>query len=239
MTNTLTTFQTINNTPMMSSRQLATVLGSTHREVLRGIRNMAEELEIDVCSAAPTSISMIEDVYIDSWNREQEMFWLNEELTMTYASGYSLKLRNLIVKEWIDYRDAFKLIEEAENMEEVKAVTLATRLKLRSNHKQFAQTIQDNRETLKLAKGHEHSAVLTLACKITTGIIPKKFKDLTGKSVRDYFVEEGLYEAMLRYDDVMSKIEIYSEFGLGYQDIKTKLEAAYPEPIIKITNTTI
>lgn len=234
MTNTLTTFQTINNTPMMSSRQLAEVLGSTHREVLRGIRNMAEELEIDVCSTAPTSISMVEDVYIDSWNREQEMFWLNEELTMTYASGYSLKLRNLIVKEWINYRDAFKLIEEAENMEEVRAVTLATRLKLRSNHKKFTQTVQDNRETLKLAKGHEHSALLTLACKIVTGIIPKKFKELTGKNVRDYFVEEGLYEAMLRYDDVMSKIEIYSEFGLGYQDIKAKLEGIYPEPFFKL-----
>lgn len=126
MTNTLTTFQTINNTPMMSSRQLATVLGSTHREVLRGIRNMAEELEIDYSDKS----QIIFDEYRDSMNRRQPMIWINEQLTLVYGTGFSLKMRNKLIKELLSSRKALQQVREAENIAEVKDIVLTLNISI-------------------------------------------------------------------------------------------------------------
>lgn len=90
-----------NNTLAMSSREIAEYTGKEHKHVLTNIRDMAEQLRIN--------LNDITNVYFDSRNRPQTEYMLNESLTITLVSGYSAILRHRIVEEWR------KLKEEAAN----------------------------------------------------------------------------------------------------------------------------
>jgi phage regulator Rha-like protein len=77
---------------VMSTVQVAELTGKQHKSVLRDCRNMFEELGLQseqFCAH-----------YLDTRNRKQEMFNLNEELSVTLVAGYNTKLRNAVVKEW-------------------------------------------------------------------------------------------------------------------------------------------
>lgn len=76
----------------MSSLEIAKLTGKEHKNVLADVDNMVKELEI-------RSAEISAD-YQDAMNRTQRMFNLNKELTFTLISGYSIKLRNKIIKRW-------------------------------------------------------------------------------------------------------------------------------------------
>ena len=78
----------------MSSREISELTGKQHKNVKRDIEKMITGLELDALN--------FEHIYFDDNNRQQIEYKLNQELTITLISGYSVKLRHAIVKRWIE-----------------------------------------------------------------------------------------------------------------------------------------
>jgi len=76
----------------MSSREIAELTGKEHKNVKRDCALMLNELEIDTLR--------FERIYLDGMNRQQTEYVLDEELTLTLVTGYSVKLRNAVIKRW-------------------------------------------------------------------------------------------------------------------------------------------
>lgn len=84
----------LNTNPVltMTSREIADLTGKEHKHVLTDIRSMLAELEVD----GPE----FRRIYFDSMNRQQTEFALNRELTDTLLTGYSAKLRRVVIARW-------------------------------------------------------------------------------------------------------------------------------------------
>lgn len=78
----------------MSSREIASVTGKEHRHVNTDIEKMLDDLKKDTAS--------FRGIYVDSMNREQVEYILDQELTYTLMAGYSTPLRHKIVKRWLE-----------------------------------------------------------------------------------------------------------------------------------------
>ena len=78
----------------MSSREIAELTGKQHKNVKRDIEKMITGLELDALN--------FEHIYFDTQGRKQAEYHLNQELTITLISGYSVKLRHAIVKRWME-----------------------------------------------------------------------------------------------------------------------------------------
>ena len=76
----------------MSSREISELTGKEHKNVKRDCALMFNELELDTLR--------FERIYLDSRNRQQIEYVLDEELTLTLVTGYSVKLRNAVIKRW-------------------------------------------------------------------------------------------------------------------------------------------
>lgn len=90
---------------LMSSREIADLTEKNHKEVLRDIRRMLEDLGDLEDSANLRSPQNSEkgwklSTYTTSQNKQQPEYLLNFELTMTLISGYNVILRNRIIKRW-------------------------------------------------------------------------------------------------------------------------------------------
>lgn len=73
----------------MSSKEIAELTGKDHRNVMRDIRAMLEALGQDVLS--------FEQMSPDSYGRQQPVFNLPKDLTLTLVAGYNVTLRHRIV----------------------------------------------------------------------------------------------------------------------------------------------
>lgn len=80
------------NQATMSSREIAELTEKHHQHVKRDIESMLEALEKDVTSFGR--------IYFDSMNRQQTEYCLPKDLTITLVSGYSVKMRHVIVTRW-------------------------------------------------------------------------------------------------------------------------------------------
>lgn len=78
----------------MTSREISKLTGKHHFHVKRDIEKMFSELALDA-----TKFGYI---YLDGINRQQIEYMLDKELTFTLITGYSIKLRNAVVKRWLD-----------------------------------------------------------------------------------------------------------------------------------------
>ena len=76
----------------MSTRVIAEICEKEHRNVKRDCNVMFASLNLDVRN--------VEHIYLDSMNRQQTEYLLNEELTMTLVTGYNVVLRNRVIKRW-------------------------------------------------------------------------------------------------------------------------------------------
>lgn len=76
----------------MSSVEIAELTGKDHGHVMRDIRGLFSELQLDQ--------SKFGSIYKDAANRNQPCFALDKELTLTLVAGYNAKLRHAIVKRW-------------------------------------------------------------------------------------------------------------------------------------------
>lgn len=82
----------LNNDITMTSREIADVTGKKLYHVNRDILAMLNELDLDK--------SKFGSIYFDNKNRQQVEYVLDEELTLTLVTGYSIKLRNAVIKRW-------------------------------------------------------------------------------------------------------------------------------------------
>lgn len=85
--NQLTTIQ-----KTMSSREIAELTGKEHRHVRRDVKIMCDQLKIDESKLGHT--------YIDSMNRNQYEYLLDQETSLCLVAGYSAPLRMAIIKRW-------------------------------------------------------------------------------------------------------------------------------------------
>ena len=82
----------LNSDITMTSREIADVTGKKLYHVNRDILAMLSELDLDK--------SKFGSIYFDNKNRQQIEYVLDEELTLTLVTGYSIKLRNAVIKRW-------------------------------------------------------------------------------------------------------------------------------------------
>ena len=90
---------------LMSSREIAQICEKEHRNIIRDIRRMLEDLgDYEDCSNLSSPQNSEKgwkfSTYINSQNKQQPEYLLNFELTMTLISGYNVVLRNRIIKRW-------------------------------------------------------------------------------------------------------------------------------------------
>lgn len=89
-----TRFDNSENVPRttMSSREIASVTGKRHDNVLRDIAAMLKDLKVDLLR--------FEDIYMDGRNREQLQYLLDREHTDCLLTGYSAPMRMKVIRRW-------------------------------------------------------------------------------------------------------------------------------------------
>lgn len=80
------------NIKTMSSREIADLTNKDHKNVVRDIKNMTDQLDLDALS--------FERTYVDQSNRNQKEYHLDKKLSLCLVSGYSAKLRMAIIDRW-------------------------------------------------------------------------------------------------------------------------------------------
>jgi len=76
----------------MSSREIATLTGKQHKDVLHDIRKMLIDLELNTADFSA--------VYKADNGQEYMCFNLDKENTLILVSGYNVKIRQAIIKRW-------------------------------------------------------------------------------------------------------------------------------------------
>ncbi len=76
----------------MSSREIATLTGKQHKDVLYDCRKMFEALNLQSAEFSAD--------YQDRRGRTYQEFRLDQDLTLTLMTGYSIPLRHKVAKRW-------------------------------------------------------------------------------------------------------------------------------------------
>lgn len=95
----------------MSSLEIAKLTGKEHKNVIRDIERIFTELKIEPSAYLGT--------YQDVTGRNLKCYHLNEELTLTLTSGYSIVQRNAIIKEWQAHRKSQVIMQPVTNVPEI------------------------------------------------------------------------------------------------------------------------
>ncbi|ELJ1587908.1 Rha family transcriptional regulator [Salmonella enterica] len=188
-TNTASLSLVVDNTkPLtMSSRQIAEYTGKEHKHVRRDIKNMLQALGEDE--------SKFGRIYIDSMNREQVEYDLNEELTITLVTGYNVVMRNTVIKEWQRLKEeneklkANTPVNPYANFEETDWIELA---------------LEKTRENKKLIELHVRKSVDAHSM---TRLLGEKRGSLLVQKALNALRESGYIERV--YDDVTNKPKGY------------------------------
>ncbi|ACG60332.1 anti-repressor Ant [Iodobacter phage PhiPLPE] len=80
----------------MSSREIAEMTGKQHKDVLRDLRKMADDLEIDSAQFC----AQFGSYYQDASGKKNAVFNLPKRETLILVSGYSAILRAKIIDRW-------------------------------------------------------------------------------------------------------------------------------------------
>ena len=111
----ITQFQ--ENQKTMSSREIAELCEKENFHVKRDCEVVFRGLNLDASKFGCT--------YLDSMNREQTEYLLDEELTMTLITGYSILLRNRVIKRWKELEDKASKPVELSRMELIQLALAA------------------------------------------------------------------------------------------------------------------
>ena len=84
----------------MSSLEIADLTGKQHKDVIRDIRNMLNQLEIQSAQFCAQ--------YKDSTGRSLPMFNLPKDETLCLIAGYNVQVRMRIIKRWQELEEANK-----------------------------------------------------------------------------------------------------------------------------------
>ena len=89
----------------MTSLEISELTGKPHYQVMRDVRNMLKALDMDTSNLVFTRL--IKGLG-DNPDRQSKFYKLNEELTLTLLTGYSLKLRQLVIDRWLQLEEELK-----------------------------------------------------------------------------------------------------------------------------------
>lgn len=89
-----TTNWNVGSMTQMTSREIAELTGKQLQHVNRDVLAMLDELNLDASSFGR--------IYLDTLNRQKTEYVLDQELTFTLVTSYSIKLRNAVIKRWLD-----------------------------------------------------------------------------------------------------------------------------------------
>lgn len=85
---------TMNVVHKMTSREIAGLTGKQHKNVIRDIESMADGLGSNLSQALKSG------TYSDANGVARKQYELDYEMTMTLITGYSVRLRNAVIKRW-------------------------------------------------------------------------------------------------------------------------------------------
>ena len=173
----------------MSSKEIADMTGKEHKDVLRDIRNMFEQLQIDSAQFCAQ--------YKDSTGRTLPCFNLDKDLSICLVSGYNVQLRMAIIKRWNEleaqaqprlpsnYKEALQFLIEAEEQKEQLALQVA-------QQQQVIEVIQPKADVYDIISNSENTYTIRVAAKLLK-IRPKDLTDwllankwMYGKSAASY-----------------------------------------------------
>ena len=85
---------------LMSSREIAELCEKEHKNIVRDIRRMLEDLGDEATGSNLSPLKFQESSYLDKKGEKRIEYLLDFELTMTLVAGYNVVLRNRIIKRW-------------------------------------------------------------------------------------------------------------------------------------------
>lgn len=83
----------INDKKMMTTREIAELTGKRHDNVLADVRKLIEQGAIGL-------LNFQESSYRNAQNKEQPMYSLDFDATMTLVTGYDAVLRSRVIRRW-------------------------------------------------------------------------------------------------------------------------------------------
>lgn len=119
-----TDLNTINNIETMTSREMAELSGKRHDNVLRDIKNILENIDLDVLK--------FEDIYLDSQNREQTEYKLPRNLVL------------LVTSKWSDVQ-RWKIIQKLEEQPQLSEMQLIAQMALNMHEVNVKQAEHEKR----------------------------------------------------------------------------------------------
>ena len=91
----------VNGQPLMGSRGIANAVDKEHKQVVRDIKTMLEQLEIDGTDLHDDEFKGFLIVYKEYNGRTViDEIWLDETLSTTLVAGYDVHRRLALVKQW-------------------------------------------------------------------------------------------------------------------------------------------
>lgn len=195
-TNTASLSLVVDNTKelTMSSLDIAKFTEKRHSNVLRDIREMYKALEI----TDQLKTEFVEKINNLGFAVKEPVYFLNEELTMTLVTGYDVKRRMAVIKEW-------KFLKE----EHAKLLTeLANK---RQNP--YADFTEENWIELALEKTRENKKLIELHVRKSvdahsmTRLLGEKRGSMLVQKALNALKDAGYIERV--YDDVTNKPKGY------------------------------
>lgn len=177
-----------NESKTMSTRLISELTEKRHPDVKRDVENMLSQLDLDVSSFA--------HIYIDTQNRKQTEYLLDEELTMTLVTGYNVVLRNRVIKRWkeLEQKEQFYIPQTYGDALQLCA-DQAKQLELQAPKVNFYDKLVD-RTTLmnatQVGQKFKMSAVKLNKLLVELDVYSKKVK--RGKVFKQWFIDQGLGE---------------------------------------------
>jgi len=130
----------------MSSREIAELCEKEHKDVMRDIRNMLEQLgetSAQFCANLP-----------DTYGRRQPVFNLPKDLTYTLVAGYNVKLRKRIIDRWLQLEERTAPQPPAlphDYLSALKALTAEVETRIALEHKVTEQSSKLEEQAPKVA----------------------------------------------------------------------------------------
>ena len=156
----MNTIMTANAEQTMTSREIAELTGKQHFHVIRDIEKMLNAFHNpkldDDCKGISLNPNLDDDckgislnpnldavvkstTYKDSTGRTLKQYELNEEMTMTLITGYSIPLRHAVIKRWQE-------LEQQQNQPQLPTTYIDALESLLEAKKSEARLIEQNKE---------------------------------------------------------------------------------------------
>ena len=188
-----------NNVLTMSSLEIADLTGKQHKDVIRDIRNMLNQLEIHSAQFGAQ--------YKDSTGRSLPMFNLPKDETLCLIAGYNVQVRMRIIKRWqeLEQKESVqfkmpKTLSEALLLAGQQAALAEERQRLLEQQKpkvEFAETVERSDGTLSIG---EFAKLLPKEWKIGRNKLFKWLRDnkylMKDNVPYQRYVNEGLFEVI-------------------------------------------